>query len=259
MFVILSKIVVLPFYPVGSAMLLLLAAAIALYRGRGRLGMRLLVIALAVLYLFSTGPFSYFLVRLLERQYDPVDSFPPVSAIVLLTGAEITKAPPRHYDEVNDAADRILYTARLMKAHAAPRLVITGGNIDFLRPVEGSQAMVSYRLLTELMGVDSSLIILEKRAPTTWENGTFTKAILDSMKIRPDIILVTSAMHMPRAAAIFKKLGYTVHPAPTDYTEDLPWRFTFLGLVPNAQSLYDANRALHEIYGLIGYKLMGRI
>jgi uncharacterized SAM-binding protein YcdF (DUF218 family) len=259
MLIVLSKIFVLPFYPVGLAIVLLIAALIALYRGKVRLGRVLVLCAVIQLYIFSTDPLSYFLVRSLEKQYNPSLSFPDASAIVLLTGGEVAKAPPRLYDEVNSAGDRILYSARLMKQHTAPRLIITGGNIDFLRSIKGSQAEASYRLLTELLGVDSSLILLEKRAPTTYENGVYSKAILDSLKLPPVVILVTSAMHMPRSVAIFRKLGCTVYPAPTDYLSDVRYPVKPVGLLPCVEALLNSTGALHEYYGIIAYKLLGRL
>ena len=51
--------------------------------------------------------------------------------------------PPRLYDEINSAGDRILYTARIFKQGAAPRIVITGGNLDFIRTSASSQAEAS--------------------------------------------------------------------------------------------------------------------
>jgi uncharacterized SAM-binding protein YcdF (DUF218 family) len=146
-----------------------------------------------------------------------------------------------------------------MKQHVAPRLIITGGNVDFLRPIIGSQAEASYRLLTEVLGVDSSLILLEKRAPTTYENGVYSKAMLDSLKLPPVVILVTSAMHMPRSVAIFRKLGCTVYPAPTDFLEDAPQHGNPVGLLPSAEALLNSTGALHEYYGIIAYKLLGRL
>ena len=259
MLIILSKILVVPFYPVGLAVLLLAAGVIALYRGSVKPGRALVLGAGVVLYLFSIEPVSYFLVRSLEKQYNPSRSFPPASAVVLLTGGEVAKAPPRLYDEVNGAGDRILYSARLMKQRAAPRLLVTGGNIDFLRSIQGSEAEASFRLLTELFGVDSSLILLEKRARNTYENGVYTKAMLDSLKIPPVVILVTSAMHMPRSVAIFTKLGFTVYPAPTDYLEDAQGRSKPTDFLPSAEALYTATGALHEYYGIVAYKLLGRL
>lgn len=259
MLTIISKFIALPFYPVGLTFLLLVAAIIAAFFGRQKLGIRLTFSACLLLYLFSAGPVPDFLVRSLEKQYPPRTDFPSATAIVLLSGGEVAKAPPRLYDEINDAGDRILYAARLARQHAAPRLIITGGNIDCIRTILGSQAEASYRLCTELLGVDSSCILLENKARNTYENGLFTKQLLDSLKLPPTIILVTSAVHMPRSVAIFKKLGMTVFPAPTDYIADNPRQFKIMSLFPTVGSLANSSNVLHEIYGIIAYKILGQL
>ena len=163
-----------------------------------------------------SDPLSYLLVRSLEKCYNPSSSFPEASAIVLLCGGEVPKKPPRLYDEINDAGDRILYAARLLRQGAAPRLIITGGIVSFLRYTVKSQAEAAFRIIADMGMADTTQIMLETKSKNTYENGTYTKAMLDSLKLPPAIILVTSAMHMPRSIAIFKKLGCTVYPAPTD-------------------------------------------
>jgi uncharacterized SAM-binding protein YcdF (DUF218 family) len=259
MLTILSKFIALPFYPVGLTIALLIAGCISTLLGKQKRGIVLTICAGLLLYLFSSGPLPDFLVRSLENKYAPLTVFPPATAIVLLSGGEIAKAPPRLYDEINAAGDRILYAARLARAHVAPRLIITGGNIDCIRTITGSQAEASYRLCTEQLGVDSSCILLENKARNTYENGLFTKQLLDSLKLPPTVILVTSALHMPRSVAIFKKLGMTVIPAPTDFLADNPPQFKIIQLFPTAGSLDNSSNVLHEIYGIIAYKLMGRL
>lgn len=82
----LSKFLVLPFYPVGFALMCIAAALVVMVRNTYRLARLFILFAGLVLYLFSSDPLSYVLVRSLERRYDPMSSFPSASAIVLLTG-----------------------------------------------------------------------------------------------------------------------------------------------------------------------------
>lgn len=259
MLLVLSKFIVLPFYPLGLALVLLAAGVLAVLFRKKALGVVLTACAGLLLYLLSAGPLPYILVRSLEKQYAPVTTFPTATAIVLLGGGEVAKAPPRIYDEINAAGDRILYAARLARRHAAPRLIITGGKLDFLRTVEGSEAEASYRICTEELGVDSSCILLENKARTTYENALFTRRLIDSLKLPRTVILVTSALHMPRSVAIFKKLGMTVYPAPANYLADDPSPFKIISLFPTSGALDNSSNALHEIYGMIAYKLLGRL
>jgi len=255
----LSKLLVLPWYPLGLALLCTGAGVVLLFRRRYAPGRALILFAAVELYLFSSDPLSPMLVRSLEKQYNPSTAFPAASAIVLLCGGEVPGLPPRAYDEVNDAGDRILYAARLVRQGAAPRLIITGGNVPFMREIGGSLAQVNRRLLTGSFAVDSSVILLEQKSRNTYENAVFTKNMLDSLKLPPAVILVTSAMHMPRSAALFKKAGCTVYAAPTDYRADVPFRLNPVFLFPNAAALENSTCALHEMYGIIAYKLLGKL
>jgi uncharacterized SAM-binding protein YcdF (DUF218 family) len=254
-----SKLLALPFYPLGLALLLAAAGVILLFLRRYAPGRVVVICAAAELWLFSSDPLSPMLVRSLESACDPAAAFPDAPAIVLLCGGEVPALPPRLYEEINDAGDRILYAARLIKQGAAPRLVITGGNVPFMREIGGSLAQVNRRLLIGALGVDSSAILLEQKSRNTYENAVFTKKLLDSLRLPPAVILVTSAMHMRRASALFRKAGCTVYPAPTDYRADVPFRLNPVSFFPNAAALNNSTCALHEIYGIIAYKLLGRL
>ena len=80
------------------------------------------------------------------------------------------------------------------------------------------------------------------------------------------MLLVTSAIHMPRSVALFKHQGIEVIPAPADYTvtqqgwdnmfsPDLP--SLLINLLPNASSLSLTTNALKEYLGLFVYHLQG--
>jgi uncharacterized SAM-binding protein YcdF (DUF218 family) len=259
MLLYLSKLLAFPCYPLGLAMLLLVAGVAALFRQRQKTGRVLVMCAVIVLYLFSAGPLPGFLLRSFEMQHTPSPAYPPASAIVLLSGGEVQKMPPRLYDEINDAGDRVLYAARLLKQQAAPLLIITGGTIKFLRETDRTQAEAAFRIIADFGMADTTKILLETKAKNTYENGLFTKNIIDSLKLPRTVILVTSALHMPRSVAIFKKLSFAVIPAPTDYTVDVPGRWNPLSLLPSAEALYRSTGVMHELYGIIAYRLLGRL
>ena len=255
----LSSFLALPFYPIGLAVALLCAALIALAAKRRKTGAALVVFALVELYALSSDPISWYLVRSLEKQYSPVTTFPSQASIVLLTGGEVPRMPPRLYDEVNAAGDRILYAARLFNQGVAPRIIVTGGNLDFLRSGCGSQAEASGRLLTGLFGIDPGHIVLETGARNTYENAVFTRNMLDSLHLSRRVILVTSAVHMPRSVAVFRKAGCTVFPAPANFLVDVPHQEKLIAILPNTGALANSTAALHEWYGIAAYKLLGRL
>jgi len=80
------------------------------------------------------------------------------------------------------------------------------------------------------------------------------------------IILVTSALHMPRSLALFEKQGLQVIPAPVDFTiTERNWENAFkpgldeflIYLLPNASSLGLTTNALKEMIGMLIYDLRG--
>ena len=70
-------------------------------------------------------------------------------------------------------------------------------------------------ILTQV-GVPPAAIIQEPNSFNTYENAVNVKQILQSRGIK-NILLVTSALHMPRSLAIFKRQKITAVAAPTDF------------------------------------------
>jgi uncharacterized SAM-binding protein YcdF (DUF218 family) len=79
------------------------------------------------------------------------------------------------------------------------------------------------------------------------------------------VLLVTSAMHMPRSLGIFQRQGIEAIPAPTDFliTEqeieepDTTPEATILSLLPDADRLRNTTRAIKEYLGMVIYRLRG--
>lgn len=70
------------------------------------------------------------------------------------------------------------------------------------------------------------------------------------------MLLVTSALHMPRSLAAFKAVGINAVAAPADF-EVIPEPLHPLRLLPDAHSLHQSTRALKEYLGFAVYRLRG--
>jgi uncharacterized SAM-binding protein YcdF (DUF218 family) len=68
-------------------------------------------------------------------------------------------------------------------------------------------------------------------------------------------LLVTSAWHMPRALATFRKAGWIVTPYPVDFRTGTETPWTEYSLANGAKKW---QLALHEWVGLLAYRLAGR-
>jgi uncharacterized SAM-binding protein YcdF (DUF218 family) len=67
-------------------------------------------------------------------------------------------------------------------------------------------------------------------------------------------LLVTSAMHMPRAVGSFRLVGFDVRPYPLEFMTSPSGRFALFATGPVALFQFDA--AAKEWIGLIAYRLM---
>lgn len=120
---------------------------------------------------------------------------------------------------------------RLARAFPHTRLVLTGaGPRDYA--------------FVRAQGFDTSRIVFEKQATTTFENATFSQQLIQS---RPGEtwLLVTSDWHMPRAVGAFRKAGIPV----------LAWP---IGDASRASGPHKTHVAVHEGLGLLGYWVLGR-
>ena len=246
---LLTKILSQIAYPLLTTLLLAIGAGILFWRGRRRLGGWLLSIALGWLWLWSTPAFSDWLRATLEQRYPPapLEQLPAADAIVVLGGAMEAAAPPLRPDpNLGAAADRVWHAARLYRAGKAPRVLASGGKLPW-SGIEQPESSVMAALLQEL-GVPAAVILQESASRTTRENRDYSLPLLQAHGVRR-ILLVTSALHLPRALALFRATDLEVIPAPTDFEIDSPSNAHLLRWLPDAQALADGSRAFKEYLG----------
>ena len=71
------------------------------------------------------------------------------------------------------------------------------------------------------------------------------------------IIVVTSAMHMPRAAAAYREAGFDVVAAPADFQSEWEAPSAIFRWMPQADAFFNSSKAIHEWLGLWVYQLRG--
>jgi uncharacterized SAM-binding protein YcdF (DUF218 family) len=262
MFVYLSKLLPSFVYPLGIVTLLLILGLVTKQRRKWRKAF--LILALAVLLIASNRWVSYGLARSLEWQNLPPEVLPQSDVIVVLGGGTESGDYPRQMAEVNGAGDRVIYAARLYQEGAAPMILVSGGNLSFSSARGATPAEEMTELLT-LLGVPAEAVWQQDQSQNTYEDALYSAAFLQEKEIT-EVILVTSAMHMPRAKALFEKQGLTVIAAPADFTiTEQNWQNLFhpsfgelvINLLPNASALDLTTTVLKEYFGLAVYRLRG--
>lgn len=261
MFLYLSKLLPLFFYPLGLACVLMVAALVTLGK-RPRWAARAITLALIILLGASNGWVSSLLVRSLEGQNLPFTVVPTAEAIVVLGGATKPALPPRPEVDLSEQGDRIFYAAQLYKQQKAPLIIVSGGRIDWTR--QGAPESADMANILSQIGVPASAIIQDPDSLNTYENAVNVRKILNARGIH-QVLLVTSALHMPRSLSIFKHQGIAAIPAPTDFlvsNNELQAlstspQATLLNLLPDSDRLEHFTRALKEYVGLFVYRLRG--
>jgi uncharacterized SAM-binding protein YcdF (DUF218 family) len=256
MFLYLSKVLPWLLYPPGLTLWLLLAAA-ALRKRLPKFATTLFVVAIVTLYALSTGMLSGTLQRRLESAYPAlsIDALQKADAVVVLGGYLHSPGGQHAAAELMDASDRLRVAAQIFRANKAPIVLLTGGNVPMFSDTAIPEAQAARDVLHE-WGVPFEAILVEDRSRNTRENAVFSAPVLRA-KGAHGLILVTSASHMQRAVAVFRRAGLDVVPFPTDYQTGWGKPDWLLQWVPDADALGSSNRALREWIGLAAYRLRG--
>ena len=207
-----------------------------------------------VIFIFSLNPVAVLLINGLQSQYKPLITLPgPISRVVVLgSSASAKKDLPANITLGSTSLARLTEGVRVFKLiqTKAPyaQLVLSGG-----RAFQSASAAGSMKNTAMIFGVDPAKIVIEDGSLDTHDEATFLQKTLQD----EPFILVTSAYHMPRAMALFEKLGMHPIAAPTEFINISPNFFT--RYLPNASSLRISDIAIHEYLGIFVAKLKGTI
>ncbi|TSA18702.1 YdcF family protein [bacterium] len=262
MWTVFYKVVVGWLMPPGCFILLL---AYCVYRTRFvtdpslRKTLRTLaIIGAAGLYLLSIQPVLHLLASGLE-QFPPVQEshIQKTNAIIVLSagiveGVEVSfsrlPAVPANLAILRLSEGIRLYRKIKAKDRSCT-IILTGGHLSgskFALSAVSGEWLIS-------MGIPSADIRLETSSRTTYEEALFVSPIVQSEAAQA-VFLVTSAVHMPRAMAAFRKFGIPVIPAPCDFLES--GKLGLFSLVPGADALQETRSMLWEYLGAVFYYII---
>lgn len=240
-----------------SSLFLVIAVGLGLWRRWPRAGRIIAATGLAALTLLSTEAGAGLFVTPLERMTTPLRTpeRAGAQAIVVLAAGRLRHAPEYGGRDIPDyyALARVRYAAHLERATGLPVLVSGGNGASGTDPRPGdiySKAEAMAAALREDFGVPVKWI--EGRSRDTWENATYSAALLRAAGVKR-ILLVTDAMHMPRARAAFERAGLEVVSAPTMFfSHQALWAGSW---VPSAEGMRRSWYGVYELLGLAWYRL----
>lgn len=239
----------------SSLLLLLMALAYLAGRARaGRAAAALLFLPLALLLALIFLPLGDYLAAPLENRVAPAPLPAEIDGIVVLGGAvDWRETEDRAQLSLDAAGERLLAALALARRYPRAALVFTGLYQETLewewRGEDGAGLLFAPAL-------EERRVLFLGEARTTYE-----EAMLAIRRVNPEPgstwLLVTSALHMPRAHATFSAQGWTLLPFPVDYRTTTSVRPRFE--VRIGDRLAELDRAVREWGAYLVYRWLGRI
>lgn len=212
--------------------LILVGLVLAGATRRRRLGRWLLVSGVALLMLCSNHMVARALMRPLETRHAAIPELSPGSTppelaacrFVVVLGAGNGESPGLSATNqlASSALARIVEATRLLRGLPDAKLIVSGPG----QAPAPTHAVVLARAGISL-GVDERRILLIEQALDTEDEARLVRKLVGDARVA----LVTSAWHMPRAAALFRNAGVDALPCPTDFLthagEGIRWTHFF--------------------------------
>lgn len=250
-----KKIVGSFFLPIPLIILIsFLGLFLIIFTKRQRVGKIMISVGICFLTSLSLKPISNMLLAPLENQYNSnaiIEQQYPVEYVVVLAGGiRYDPTIPITSQLTDSTLIRLIEGIRIHRKNPGSKLIISGGSGEVLHPEAKVMADVA-----KAIGIDEDVIITESDSKDTKDQAHFIKLIVDDSQF----ILVTSASHMPRSMALFKKLGMEPIPAPTKHLATKRKWLSLGTFCPSASSLRNSEIAVHEYLGILWAKLRGQI
>lgn len=251
MFFYISKILSYIINPFAWIVILL---ALALFYRNPHKRRKLLTFSFLLLLLFTNPFLGDEVIRLWERPLEPTPVEKYVAGVLLC--GDIAS-----YDKSTDriifrsGADRLLQVIELYKKGIIKKIIVSGGSGHLIYKDRTEAAFIKKYLIS--IGIIEDDIIFESSSRNTIENARYSNVLLRQNRINDTVLLITSSLHMKRAAACFKKQGVMIKEYPTSkITGDRLHNFDHL-FIPSVLTLKNWDLVIHEIIGYLSYKVMG--
>lgn len=241
--------------PSSLVVALLLLAYLAARARAARLAGSLLFMPLLLLLVLLLVPLDEYLTARFESRVPPPTALPAdIDGILVLGGSvEWRITADREQLTLGDAGERMLAALALARRYPEATLVFTGLFDETLRYEWRDDAGRGLLFYPEFSG---RRVVFLGDARSTYEEALLT---IERLAPAPgsNWLLVTSALHMPRALGTFANLGWKLTPFPVDYrsASKLTWRFE----VKVGQRLAALDAFVREWGAYQVYKFNGRI
>jgi uncharacterized SAM-binding protein YcdF (DUF218 family) len=251
------RIIVTILQPFPLFYLLALAGLIRLWRKRPaeRRLINFVVVPFLLLGFISLPAVGHFAIGTLEWRYPPQSNAQGEARVIVVLSGYV-RPPSETVPEAELGSDtllRCLHAAQLYKAKPRP-ILVSGGRVD----ANGPSLARSMRDFLVGQGVREEDLIMEEESANTYQNALLSGEILSRLGYER-IVLVTSALHMPRSERCFRAIGFQVVTSPCDYHSVRAHWTPCDFLLPSPHAAAGTEMAVHEWLGMAWYWLCGRI
>lgn len=254
MFFILSKTLSYLAMPLTLICICLLAAVVI---RNTRWKKRMFWSGFVMLFFFSNHFIANEFMLAWEPPATPIKDLHPYKLGIVLTGATLQLSPnDRVYFQ--RGADRVTHTVQLYKAGLLDKILISGGSGRLVNESEPEANLFKKAMV--MMGVPDGDIIIENETRNTYESAVQVKQMLEDQGYKgADCLLITSAFHMRRSLACYRKAGVYPDSFTTDFYSHSREFYPDSLIVPQLHALTIWHKLAREWVGFLAYKLAGYI
>jgi uncharacterized SAM-binding protein YcdF (DUF218 family) len=241
--------------PSNLALLVLSAGTVLLWTRWAHIARILVACLAAALIAVAVLPLGLAMIEPLENRFPRVREPQGAVAGVVVLGGSVNQFLTQSRDQValGGGAERLTEFVAIARKRPDLRLVFTGGSGSLFHQ-DTKETAVARRLFADL-GLDPARVVFEDLSRNTYENAVFTHRLIQPAT-EERWLLMTSAMHMPRAVGSFRKAGWHVVPYPVDYVTPGDGEFALgFSLVDGLDAL---SVGVREWLGLVSYRLLDR-
>ena len=259
---VLKKIVSQLLYPLPVCLLLAIIGVVLLWcTRRQKTGKVLVSLSVMGLLAFSYGLLPRLLLEPLERTFPPLapaayratsvaPDLPAVSWVAVLAGGLRVDPQLAATSQLNPSSlARLVEGIRLHRHLPESKLLLSAGF-----PLDAVPTRNIVSAAAQALGVEPRNIVVSPYVRDTHEEAVAFQTFVG----REPFILVTSAVHMPRAMALFTKLYMRPIPAPADHRITPPLGTAPDRFFPRPRWLGHSAAAIHEYVGMLWAKFRGQ-
>lgn len=219
---------------------------------------RLFKIGFISLFLLSNDFLANEATLLWELPATPLNEIKNEYAVgIVLTGVTKGNMTPDDRVYFQRGADRVIHTLQLYKTGIIKKILVSGGSGSLSERNRQEADEIADALL--LMGVLREDIVIENQSRNTHESAEAVKIMLRYKYSPKDCLLITSAFHLRRSRACFKKVGWQVDTFTTDFLSHERKFTPDVLFIPRVDALVNWSIMIREWMGMIAYKVTGYI